>query len=126
MKLISTVIMAAIVLGTFLGLTTGCDKFNLNLPGNVAGQILNEGGQGQGFVSVHLVSTDGAEMVETSSDTGNYMFKEVKPGTYIIKTFAIGGAELPNDAVEFKLGPGKTATQNIKVTTPVKDESESQ
>jgi hypothetical protein len=94
-----------------------CGSCNLvrQIPGNVAGQIMNEAGQGRGFVSVQLFDVNaGTEWgMENADDTGNFMFSSVDPGTYIIKVVSIGGGELPTDAKEFKLLPGKTLKQDI-------------
>jgi hypothetical protein len=86
-----------------------------NIPGNVAGIVMDENGHGRGFVSVHLIDAESgiAVQVETASDTGNFMFQRVDMGTYIIKVFAIGKTELPTDCEEFKISPGKTVEKNI-------------
>jgi hypothetical protein len=104
----------------FLGLLTafalsgaGCDK--IKIPGNVAGQVFNDGGQPQGFVSVQLIDPANGAILqsELSNESGNFMFKQVDPGSYILKVMGMGNKELPSDAKEFKLAPGKTATVNV-------------
>lgn len=100
-----------------IALSIVCGSCNVvgNIPGNVAGQIMNEAGQGRGFVSVQLIEVETGMPwgMENADDTGNYMFKNVDPGTYLIKIISIGGGELPSDAKEFKLSPGKTLKQDI-------------
>jgi len=106
----------------FLGLLTafalfgaGCDK--IKVPGNIAGQIFNSDGQPQGFVSVQLIAVDSGTVLqsELASETGNYMFKAVDPGKYILKVMGMGNIEQPCDAKEFKLLPGKTQTVNVNL-----------
>lgn len=106
--LISVVLVAVFV-------ASGCTK--IKVPGNVAGQVLGPGGAPQGFISVQLfdTATSAVSMVETSSDTGNFMFKGADPGKYIIKTIGIGGGELPNDCKEFTLTAGKTVNIEVHV-----------
>jgi len=111
-----------------LAFSIACSSCNIvsNIPGNVAGQIMNEAGQGRGFVSVQIVDieTGIAWGMENADDTGNYMFKNVDTGSYIIKVLAIGGGELTSDAKEFKLMPGKTLKQDIIVyDTPAEEEN---
>lgn len=86
-----------------------------NIPGNIAGQLMNEGGQGQGFIAVQLVDAETGQLVvtENADDKGNFMFKGVTAGKYIIKTVPVGGGELRNDCEEFNLAPGKTLTKNV-------------
>lgn len=88
-----------------------------NIPGNVAGQVMNSAGAPYGLVSVQLVDADTNRVAEqmNANDMGNFMFKGVDPGNYIIKIKPIGGGELPSDAKQFRLTPGKTVTQNIIV-----------
>jgi len=103
-----------------------CGSCNIvkQIPGNVAGQIMNEAGQGRGFVSVQLFDVNaGTEWgMENADDTGNFMFSSVDSGTYIIKVIAIGGGELPTNAEEFKLMPGKTLKQDIIIYDQPMDE----
>jgi hypothetical protein len=109
--------LALLLLGAVVAFSVACNSCNVvsNIPGNVAGQIMNEAGQGRGFVSVQLVDTATgiAWGMENADDTGNYMFKNVDTGTYIIKVISIGGGELPSNAEEFRLSPGKTLKQDI-------------
>jgi hypothetical protein len=127
MRLLFGVIVLTLALSVLCLAGTGCNKLTARMPGNVAGQILNEGGAGQGFVSVHVVCLDtdtdliGGEMVDNASDTGNFMFTQVPPGNYIIKVFAIGGDELPSDAKQFKVMIGKTVNQTVTVSNLKKD-----
>jgi hypothetical protein len=114
-------VVLALVLGLFLA--AGCNMLkgvNLKIPGNVAGQVTNSGGQGQGFMSVKLCDAkSGAEVdVVTAEDTGNFFFSKVDPGEYIIKLVNTGGGEMPTDAKPFKLGPGKTTTLAIVIKPP--------
>ena len=106
-------VLLALALGLFLA--AGCNLIkgvNMKIPGNVAGQITNEGGQGQGFMSVKLINVKTSEEVQvvTAEDTGNFFFEKVDPGEYIIKLVDAGGGEMPCDAKQFKLGAGKTLT----------------
>jgi hypothetical protein len=107
------------LLGAIVAFSVACSSCNVvgNIPGNVAGQIMNEAGQGRGFVSVQLIDKETGQAwgMENADDTGNYMFKSVDTGTYIIKVLAIGGGELSTNAEEFRLQPGKTLKQDIIV-----------
>jgi len=91
-----------------LALVAGCPK--LNIPGNLAGQVLNQAGQGQGYISVAVVKADsGAEVSRlTAEDSGNFFFDKVEAGSYIIKTYSMSGKELPNDSEPVSLGAGRT------------------
>ena len=105
--LIASLFLFAIVAGT------GCDK--IKIPGNLAGQILNEAGQGQGYMSVSCVDMEnGVEASRmTAEDGGNFFFEKIDPGTYIIKTFSMSGKEIPNDCKPIKMGSGRTITETI-------------
>ena len=107
MALAASLLLAAFALGS-------CNVVG-NIPGNIAGQLMNEGGQGQGFIAVQLLDAETRTLVtsETADDKGNFMFKGVEPGRYIIKTVPVGGGELRNDCEEFNLSPGKTLTKNV-------------
>lgn len=114
--------MLLVVLALALGLffATGCNllkNLNVKIPGNVAGQVTNEGGQGQGFMSVKLCDAKtGAEVqVVTAEDTGNFFFDKVDPGEYVIKLMNTGGGDMPCDAKPFKLGAGKTVTVTVVI-----------
>lgn len=88
-----------------------------NIPGNIAGQVLNESGSGRGFVSVQLVNVEDGAVVsaETTDDRGNFMFKDVKMGKYKLQVVPSRNAEpFATDAEEFRLSPGKT--EEITVT----------
>ena len=125
MRLVVTAIVLAVSLLAICASGAGCDKFTTKLPGNVAGIVLNEGGQGQGFVSVHLVNQEPAdEMVENASDSGNFMFKDVPPGSYMIKIFATGGKELPCDSKAFRVNVGKTLSQTVTLLSQEQAPSE--
>ncbi len=86
-----------------------------NIPGNIAGQLVNEAGQGQGFIAVQLVDVDTGQVMysENANDTGNFMFKGVDPAEYKIVAMPIGGGEIPSDAEPFTLAPGKTTTVTV-------------
>lgn len=109
----SRILVAAICL-TALAFIAGCPK--LNIPGNLAGQVLNEAGQGQGYVSVAVVDAEtGHEAGRlTAEDSGSFFFEKVDAGTYLVKTYSMSGKELPNDCQPVKLGAGRTI--NVVVT----------
>jgi hypothetical protein len=94
-----------------------CNSCNVvgNIPGNIAGQVMNEGGQGRGFVAVQLVNVETGQVwgTENTDDKGSYMLKNVDPGKYILKVLVIGGSELPTDCEEFSLSPGKTLKKDL-------------
>lgn len=96
-----------------LALVAGCTE--LNIPGNLAGQVLNEAGQGQGYVSVAAVNTEtGVEVSRlTAEDAGNFFFEKVEAGNYIIKTYSMSGKELPNDSEPVNVGAGRTVSVTI-------------
>ncbi len=99
---------------------TACNK--INIPGNIAGQILDENGAPRGMVTVQLVDVNNNNEVldqQTADDLGNYFFSKVPPGTYKIVTMWGGNTEMPNDADLVKLAPGKT--KNINVTISKED-----
>jgi hypothetical protein len=93
---------------------------NIKIPGNIAGQLMDENGAPMGLVTVQLVDVQTGQAVqqETADDRGNYFFKKVDPGTYDIKTLWMGNHEYPNDTGEITLNPGKTMTINIIVSKP--------
>ena len=96
-----------------------CNSCNVvsNIPGNIAGQVMNEAGQGRGFVTVKLVDVETGQDwgSENADDKGGYMLKNVEPGKYILKVIQIGGIELVTDQTEFTLSPGKTLKRDIIV-----------
>lgn len=114
------VIIICLALAVLCLMVAGCDKLKLNIPGNVAGQVTNEGGQGIGFMSVKLCdATSGAEVqVVTAEDTGNFFFEKVDPGEYLIKLTNSSGVPMPSDSKPFKLGPGKTLTVAVMLKSP--------
>lgn len=116
----SRILVAAICL-TALALVAGCPK--LNIPGNLAGQVLNEAGQGQGYISVAVVDQETGREADrmTAEDSGSFFFEKVDAGTYIIKTYSMSGKELPNDSKPVKLGTGRTI--NVVVTLIPEDSS---
>ena len=91
-----------------IGAIVSCDT--IKVPGNVAGQCVNAGGQGQGFMSVQIYSleTGHVEHSQNTNDSGSFMFKMVDPGEYGIRVIPIGGGEIPDDIETFKLSSGKT------------------
>lgn len=99
-------VVAALVIVVALG--ASCKE--INIPGNLAGQILNQAGQGQGYMSVAAINVDTGVEVQrlTAEDGGNFFFEKIDPGTYIIKTFSMAGKEIPNDGKPVTLGAGRT------------------
>jgi hypothetical protein len=121
-------VVLALALGLFL--CAGCNLLKsvskLSIPGTIAGQVTNEGGQGQGYMSVKLCDAKSGEEVQvvTAEDTGNFFFEKVDPGEYIIKLASTSGGDMPCDSKAFKLGPGKTETLTIMIKsteTPATD-----
>jgi hypothetical protein len=110
--------IAALLACCLLVTVAGCNKLNINIPGSVTGQLLNAGGQPQGYTSVKLcdVASGNEVQVQTSEDSGNFFFEKVPPGEYIIKVGNVGGSEMPCDSTPFKLGPGKTLSLTITIT----------
>jgi hypothetical protein len=112
-------VVLALALGLFL--SAGCNLLKnvskISIPGTVAGQVTNEGGQGQGYMSVKLCDAKSGEEIQvvTAEDTGNFFFDKVEPGEYIVKLSNTGGGDMPCDAKAFKLGPGKTQTLAIMI-----------
>lgn len=104
----------AAVLSLVVFLLGSCNVVG-NIPGNVAGQLVNEAGQGQGFIAVQLIDVATGMLMysENANDTGNFMFKGVDPAEYKIVAMPIGGGEIPSDAEAFKLAPGKTVTITV-------------
>lgn len=104
----------AAVLSLVIFILGSCNVVS-NIPGNVAGQLVNQAGQGQGFIAVQLVDVATGQLMysENANDTGNFMFKTVEPGEYKIVAMPIGGGEIASDAKPFKLAPGKTVTFTV-------------
>ncbi len=96
-----------------LALSAGCQ--DLNIPGNLAGQVLNEAGQGQGYITVSAVDVEtNAEVARlTAEDAGNFFFEKIDAGTYIIKTYSMAGKELLNDSEPVGIGAGRTITVTV-------------
>lgn len=117
MKLIRIVAVSAGI--ALLMLMISCDKIGgalKSVDGKVAGQVLYSSGHGRGYVSVILVPSDGTDnLMTTTEEAGNFMFDEVPPGEYTAHVYVSGekSDELPSDTPTFKLGPGRTLTQNI-------------
>ena len=114
-------LVLSVATGLLLSLVS-CDKLSgamKKVEGKVAGQVLNSSGHGRGYVSVILIPTDGSDhFMTTTEEGGNFMFEEVPPGEYSMKVYVSGekSDEIPSDSPTFKLGPGRTLTQNIMLT----------
>ena len=98
--------------------STACDRLsNLDIPGIVAGSVLNEAGQGQGYLTVKLVdeATGKEAYRDTTEDTGSFLIDKVKAGKYLLKVYRLGDekTEVATDAKEIKLLPGKTLQRTI-------------
>jgi hypothetical protein len=96
-----------------------CNKLaeKMDLPGKIAGKVLNADGSGRGYVSVILLK-DGAEVQrQNAEDTGNFFLDKIDPGTYTFRIEAMGGGgkELPSEPLEVKLAMGKTKQVEIKL-----------
>lgn len=106
------IVFAAIVLFAALALM-GCNK--INIPGNLAGQVLNQAGQGQGYITVAAIDNEtGVEAARmTAEDGGNFFFEKLEAGIYTIKTYSMAGVEMPNDSEPVALGAGRTETAII-------------
>lgn len=119
MKNIKLLGLTGLLLINAVIIVMACNSCNVvgNIPGNIAGQVMNEAGQGRGFVAVQLIDAETGQLwgTENADDKGGYMLKNVDPGKYIIKIVQIGGAELPTNAEEFSLSPGKTLRKDIIV-----------
>jgi hypothetical protein len=109
-----------IALSAIVLLATGCDKIKnatskINIPGNVAGQVLTKDGAPLAYISIQLVDVATNKVVEgqTVEDNGNFMFNKVTAGEYTLKTYQTGEVEIPNDCQPFKVGAGKTVSKNI-------------
>ncbi|MBN2080658.1 carboxypeptidase regulatory-like domain-containing protein [bacterium] len=109
---ISVLIVAALAIASM-----GSCNMVKNIPGAIAGQVMDAAGNGRGYVAVQLidVETNQPLFVENANDAGNYMFQGVDPGKYILRVMTVGGGELPTDAKEFTLSPGKTVTVNLVI-----------
>lgn len=105
---------SVIIFSMCLAFISSCDK--INVPGNIAGQILNEAGQGQGYMSIHCIDAEtGREAdIQTAEDSGNFFFSKVEPGKYELKTFSMAGVEIPNDCEGVTLTAGRTL--NVVIT----------
>jgi len=115
---ISTLIVAALA----IAIMGSCNVVG-NIPGTVAGQVMDAAGNGRGYVAVQLIDETGIPLfVENANDAGNFMFKNVDPGKYKLKVMTVGGGELQTDAEEFNLSPGKTVTINLVVQDQSKSE----
>src|SRR5438067_6068486 len=114
MKLTSA--LAFFILSTGL-LGASCDKVSSalkSIPAKVTGQVMDQNGHGRGYVAVVLVPSHGRNTIrDIAEDSGNFFIENVPPGKYTIKIQANGGIDLPTDAKEFSVGPGKTETVNV-------------
>jgi hypothetical protein len=110
-------LLALCILLTAVAWSSSCDKMKVNIPGKVQGQLLSEGGQGQGYMSVQLVdpATQSVTYQMTTEDTGNFMFESVEPGKYQMKTLVGNQVKCRNDAKEIRVSPGKTVSINVVV-----------
>lgn len=109
------VLLAVITMAVATITIGGCDKLK-NITGNLAGQIVTPSGTPIGYYSVALIDVaTGAELQrQNAADRGNFMFRDVPAGTYIVKIYDISKAEVPADCPETRLGTGRT--KNIVVT----------
>jgi len=110
-----------LVLGTLLAvlaatavLLGSCDLAK-NVPGNIAGIVMDEHGRGQGYISVRLIEAESGRVIEqqTSSDSGHFHFQKIAAGTYKLELTRMGGTALPHDMDEAVLLPGKTLRLDV-------------
>jgi hypothetical protein len=111
-----------------LAASASCDKIGgamKNIPGKVAGQVLDTNGRGQGYISVELINmeTNTSDYKINTEDSGGFMFDEVTPGKYKILVKGLGEVEIPSDGKEFYVGPGKTITENVTIDRNKQEEN---
>ena len=96
--------------------SAACDKLkSLEIPGIVSGQVLNQAGQGQGFLSIRLfdAATGKESYRDTTDDLGNFMIDKVSAGKYQIRIYGMGDKEMATDAKDVQMRPGKTLQLTI-------------
>jgi hypothetical protein len=107
-----------------LGYTLGCKQLQkINIPCNVAGIVLNDAGQPQGYITVQLIDPESGMVAQqmTTEDSGNFMFSKIDPGTYEIKVLGMGQVELPTEKQVLEAQPGKTYDLKVIVKKLDKD-----
>jgi hypothetical protein len=111
--LISILLIAVLA----LGLGTSCNKIKMDVPGKVQGQLLDPGGQGQGYITIALEDVDTGDILyqETTEDTGNFMFESVDPGKYNVIIMVGREMKVRHDSEQINLTPGRTLSKNITV-----------
>lgn len=104
-----------------LSIGTACDSLPGvgNIPGNLAFDIVDEGGFPQAYVTVQAakVGTSEPAQVITADENGHVFFAKLDPGEYII--YVLGPTEEEYDTdpskTTFKLSPGRTLNETVMV-----------
>ncbi len=86
------------------------------IKGNIAGQVVTELDEGVGCVSVALVNIETCEAVQQQflESRGNFFFRDVEAGIYIIKVYDPCCIEIPSNSPQVNLSAGHT--RNLTVT----------
>jgi hypothetical protein len=117
------------LMGLLLCLGVSCDKLGgamKNVPGKVAGRVLDANGQSRGYVSMELQPEDGSEPYKMNvEDNGSFMFDSVRPGKYKMVVKDLGDNEIPSDNPMVSVGPGRTITKDVNLTTASEAQSAS-
>jgi hypothetical protein len=120
---ISRAVLLGIAVLTLIG-AMGCNQLKkLNVPCNIAGIVINELGQPQGYITVQLILKEDGRVAQqmTTEDAGNFMFSKIDPGLYQVKVLGMGQAELPTtENIEVDALPGKTYDIKVIVKKPEK------
>lgn len=115
--------VAAMALLTMLVCASGCDKLK-NIPGNVAGIVIDSAGVGQGYITVQLIDQTTLQVMyqQTTEDSGNFFFDKCEPGKYTVTVLGMGQVPYSADVTEINLPPGKTLDITITATPAPKQD----
>ncbi|HJQ69038.1 MAG TPA: TonB-dependent receptor [Blastocatellia bacterium] len=81
------------------------------------GKVTDQLGGVIGEAAVTLINAKGAETTVTTDGEGSYLFKDVEPGSYVLRIIATGFAVFEDNAVE--IAQGQSNTINAKLTATI-------
>jgi uncharacterized protein YciI len=83
--------------------------------GRVEGQVIDPAGKPMQYISLTLLTSPaGSVAYQTNADDrGQFVFDDVVPGTYTLRTFGPEEQEICNDCEAFNVAPGQTVSKVI-------------
>jgi iron complex outermembrane receptor protein len=88
---------------------------------SIAGHVTDQHGAAVAGADVHLRSRSGANLLGSTNDKGEYSFRYVAPGDYILEVQAKGFASFTSE--EISIGRGPSLTKDVQLSVEAVNES---